>query len=32
MVDSERLTGALLDQLTNHFSTLTMKGDSYRLK
>ena len=32
MLGSERLTGALLDRLTQHVSTLTMNGDSYRLK
>ena len=29
---SERLTGALLDRLTNHVHILEMNGDSYRLK
>ena len=29
---SERLTGALLDRLTQHVSIRTMNGDSYRLK
>ena len=29
---SERLTGALLDQLTHHVHILEMNGDSYRLK
>jgi DNA replication protein DnaC len=28
---SERLTGALLDQLTHHVHILEMNGDSYRL-
>ena len=32
MLGSERLTGALLDRLTHHVSTLAMNGDSYRLK
>ena len=30
--DSERLTGALLDQLTHHIHILEMNGESYRLK
>ena len=29
---SERLTGALLDQLTHHVDILEMNGDSYRLR
>ena len=29
---SERLTGALLDQLTHHVHILEMNGESYRLK
>ena len=29
---SERLTGALLDQLTHHVHVLEMNGESYRLK
>jgi DNA replication protein DnaC len=29
---SERLTGALLDRLTDHVHILEMNGDSYRLK
>jgi DNA replication protein DnaC len=29
---SERLTGALLDRLTHHVTTLEMNGESYRLK
>ena len=29
---SERLTGALLDQLTHHMHILEMNGDSYRLR
>ena len=29
---SERLTGALLDQLTHHVNILEMNGESYRLK
>ena len=29
---SERLTGALLDRLTNHVNILEMNGGSYRLK
>ena len=29
---SERLTGALLDQLTHHVHILQLNGDSYRLK
>ena len=29
---SERLTGALLDRLTNHVHILEMNGDSYRLR
>lgn len=29
---SERLTGALLDELTHHIHILEMNGDSYRLK
>ena len=28
---SERLTGALLDRLTNHVHILELNGDSYRL-
>jgi DNA replication protein DnaC len=28
---TERLTGALLDQLTHHVNILEMKGESYRL-
>ena len=28
---TERLTGALLDQLTHHVTILEMNGDSYRL-
>ena len=32
VLGSERLTGALLDRLTHHVSTLGMNGDSYRLK
>jgi DNA replication protein DnaC len=28
---SERLTGALLDRLTDHVNILEMNGDSYRL-
>ncbi len=32
VLGSERLTGALLDRLTNLVSILTMNGDSYRLK
>ena len=32
VLESERLTGALLDRLTHHVSILTMNGDSYRLK
>jgi DNA replication protein DnaC len=31
-VESERLTGALLDRLTHHVHILEMNGDSYRLK
>ena len=30
--DSERLTGALLDQLTHHIHILEMNGENYRLK
>ena len=29
---SERLSGALLDRLTNHVHALEMNGESYRLK
>ena len=32
VLGSERLTGALLDRLTHHVSSLTMNGDSYRLQ
>ena len=32
VLDSERLTGALLDRLTHHVHILEMNGDSYRLK
>ena len=32
MFGSERLTGALLDQLTHHIHILEMNGDSYRLR
>ena len=32
VLGSERLTGAMLDRLTHHFSILHMNGDSYRLK
>ena len=32
VLESERLTGALLDRLTHHVHILTMNGDSYRLK
>ena len=32
MFASERLTGALRDQLTHHVHILEMSGDSYRLK
>ena len=31
MFGSERLTGALLDRLTQHVHILEMNGDSYRL-
>jgi transposase InsO family protein len=31
-LNSERLTGALLDRLTHHVHILEMNGDSYRLK
>lgn len=29
--DTERLTGALLNRLTNHVNILEMNGESYRL-
>jgi DNA replication protein DnaC len=32
VLGSERLTGALLDQLTHHVHILDMNCDSYRLK
>jgi hypothetical protein len=32
VLGSERLTGALLDRLTQQVSLLAMNGDSYRLK
>jgi DNA replication protein DnaC len=32
VLNSERLTGALLDRLTHHVHILEMNGDSYRLK
>jgi DNA replication protein DnaC len=32
VLDSERLTGALLDRLTHHVHILEMNGDSFRLK
>jgi DNA replication protein DnaC len=32
VLGSERLTGALLDRLTQHVRILEMNGDSYRLK
>lgn len=32
VLGSERLTGALLDRLIHHVSSLAMNGDSYRLK
>ena len=32
ILGSERLTGALLDRLTDHVHILEMNGDSYRLK
>ena len=31
MFGAERLTGALLDQLTHHVHILSMNGESYRL-
>ena len=30
-LESERLTGALLDRITHHVNILEMNGDSYRL-
>ena len=32
VLQSERLTGALLDRLTHHVHILEMNGESYRLK
>jgi hypothetical protein len=32
VLESERLTGALLDRLTHHVHILTMNGENYRLK